>query len=1079
MRKVIAFALMMALSLGMFAGMYTVADAKQISELKPVVLNYMDLDQDWKPASGSDLESPVAFEGTIPSGNFAADTKVMGGNPNDPISAAKEADDAYLKLENNLKQKDNYVNIIVSRPASNKWDRYELKKGEENVITISMDVASPDFDRGAAKSLGSCSVASEREKNDSSITNWGGGTADVNKGKLEGVTIENNVWYNVTMEIGSAEDERQYKVFVDGKEVKNTRLAHRPGVEGGTPVPMWLGLIRTGVQDQSNSYKLYYDNVYINVGEPYTQERYHVNRDASDLGFSDFKKDNVSKDSVVSDLLLADNYEGMDAGTTITWTSSDETAVNSQTGAVTLGAVAANVTLMATITNGTLSNEKTFTLTVPAELEISGKDDPAKEALYNLCVINRYKNADSYTAESFAAFKAAMDEALAVLGTDSPAKDVLDAAVAVLTDAINGLEIPGEGTLGDMMEAELDRIDFLQYIDNSSIDKITNDLKPLPEKTAEKGYAITWKSGNPDLMNDAGKIAARPEEDTAISMIASITGDGVTHSKAFEMTLYRDTSAWDDLDYINNELNQLEFADFCSQDPNMIVSPITLPAYLYPDDNVVFSWSVSNTDVASIQDTIARFTPSKTSAVKLDLIVTATRGEKSNTKSFPIQLICAFGDNLIVEQSASVSATSGSAYAVATRDFDTYWESRPDDANPSLVFAFKQAITIGGAVLCERGDNIAGFEMQSSDDKKEWKTVYTGKTLGDKLRSPFELPETTARYFRVVLTAKDGTQGVSLYSVEFFNEPITDEQSVAMDKELLSIPGVATSDLTLPTVGKYGSTITWISSNVSVISNTGKLTPGKITEYVTLTANLRKGEAFETLSGDVKVPVSGNISFGGSGGGGKGGSSGGSAGNYNTYMPTVSGQGQQPSGGQEFAFGDLSESHWAYAYVMDLLNKGIVSKDTQFRPEDSITREEFVKLLVTSLGLKTETHGIAFADVDENAWYHKYVVTAALNGIATGMGDDAFGIGMPITRQDMAVMTERALEQYDKLAGTADISKYSDAAEIAEYAHNAAGSLTAMGLMSGSGDGRFMPAGNTTRAEAAKIISLLYQVMNS
>ena len=95
------------------------------------------------------------------------------------------------------------------------------------------------------------------------------------------------------------------------------------------------------------------------------------------------------------------------------------------------------------------------------------------------------------------------------------------------------------------------------------------------------------------------------------------------------------------------------------------------------------------------------------------------------------------------------------------------------------------------------------------------------------------------------------------------------------------------------------------------------------------------------------------------------------------------------------------------------------------------------------------------------------------------MDNGNFGIGLPITRQDMAVMAKEALDKAGKAGGSTDISKYGDRDEIADYAKDAAGSLTALGVMNGSDGGMFKPYNNATRAEAAKIISVLYGIFNS
>ena len=63
-----------------------------------------------------------------------------------------------------------------------------------------------------------------------------------------------------------------------------------------------------------------------------------------------------------------------------------------------------------------------------------------------------------------------------------------------------------------------------------------------------------------------------------------------------------------------------------------------------------------------------------------------------------------------------------------------------------------------------------------------------------------------------------------------------------------------TQNVYLPTTGKMGSNITWISSDTNVISNAGVVTRPKTEDkYVTLTAVLTKGDKLETRSFDLLV----------------------------------------------------------------------------------------------------------------------------------------------------------------------------------------------------------------------------------
>ena len=174
-------------------------------------------------------------------------------------------------------------------------------------------------------------------------------------------------------------------------------------------------------------------------------------------------------------------------------------------------------------------------------------------------------------------------------------------------------------------------------------------------------------------------------------------------------------------------------------------------------------------------------------------------------------------------------------------------------------------------------------------------------------------------------------------------------------------------------------------------------------------------------------------------------------------------------------FSDVPEGHWARAMIEALYTKGVVSGKGLgiFCPEDNITREEFVKLLVTAMNLNTVGDELTFDDVSKEDWFYNYVYTAYNSGIINGISANAFGSGQPITRQDLAVMAYNTIKVCDlEISGAAD-SSFKDAASIADYAAEAVAALKGEGILSGDDTGNFRPNDNTTRAEAVKIIYML------
>ena len=166
---------------------------------------------------------------------------------------------------------------------------------------------------------------------------------------------------------------------------------------------------------------------------------------------------------------------------------------------------------------------------------------------------------------------------------------------------------------------------------------------------------------------------------------------------------------------------------------------------------------------------------------------------------------------------------------------------------------------------------------------------------------------------------------------------------------------------------------------------------------------------------------------------------------------------------------------WAIDAFIYLYNRGIMVGDGErhVRPNENVTREEFVKLLVTSFGYDMNVPSAGFEDVYADTWYAPYVNAAYHAGVVLGVSDTEFGTGQNITRQDMCVLIYRAMEKAGKELAVGSISGYTDAGLIADYAQDAIGAMTEAGILSGTDGGRFEPLGFATRAQAARVIYLV------
>jgi len=167
-------------------------------------------------------------------------------------------------------------------------------------------------------------------------------------------------------------------------------------------------------------------------------------------------------------------------------------------------------------------------------------------------------------------------------------------------------------------------------------------------------------------------------------------------------------------------------------------------------------------------------------------------------------------------------------------------------------------------------------------------------------------------------------------------------------------------------------------------------------------------------------------------------------------------------------------SHWAKNEVAGLYEKGLVSgiSASRFAPNSSITRAEFLALIVRALGLDTVSYTNSFADVDKNAWYAKTVQTAFDNGIITG---EEFRPNDKATREEMSKMLyDACIKAGVTLNDNAEV-RFADSDAINDK--KSVASISEIGLISGYEDNTFRPAGLLTRAEATTVINRLLETI--
>ncbi len=179
------------------------------------------------------------------------------------------------------------------------------------------------------------------------------------------------------------------------------------------------------------------------------------------------------------------------------------------------------------------------------------------------------------------------------------------------------------------------------------------------------------------------------------------------------------------------------------------------------------------------------------------------------------------------------------------------------------------------------------------------------------------------------------------------------------------------------------------------------------------------------------------------------------------------------------SFADLNSVQWAKNAINIIAARGIINGrgDGNYYPNDPVKREEFVKILISAFGLRmTSQNTLPFKDVAPQDWCYEVIGIAKESGIVGGMSEEFFGKGMPISRQDMAVMLANTLNHVGSTIAKTEgaESSYTDEASIAEYAKEAVANLSENEILTGRGDGTFDPLATTSRAEVATVI---YRIM--
>lgn len=174
-------------------------------------------------------------------------------------------------------------------------------------------------------------------------------------------------------------------------------------------------------------------------------------------------------------------------------------------------------------------------------------------------------------------------------------------------------------------------------------------------------------------------------------------------------------------------------------------------------------------------------------------------------------------------------------------------------------------------------------------------------------------------------------------------------------------------------------------------------------------------------------------------------------------------------------FSDVPTSHWAASYIQTVSDRGLMQgAGGRFRPDDTITQAEVCATVARSLSLTAD--GAVMDGLAADKWYVEEVSAVWAAGLLDGLPD--FAPDSAMSRADAAqlfaaILLRQGASLPDEQTVADRLTVFSDAGQIPAERRAAVVLCMQKGLISGFADGTFQPSGSFTRAQFAKLLTMI------
>lgn len=189
---------------------------------------------------------------------------------------------------------------------------------------------------------------------------------------------------------------------------------------------------------------------------------------------------------------------------------------------------------------------------------------------------------------------------------------------------------------------------------------------------------------------------------------------------------------------------------------------------------------------------------------------------------------------------------------------------------------------------------------------------------------------------------------------------------------------------------------------------------------------------------------------------------------------TAAAYGQTANRIHTISYNDVTAGDWFTPDVIYVTLTGLMNGTGDgFSPNNNINRAQLVTVLYRMAGQPEVTGENPFTDVPDGQWYTDAVLWAAENGITDGTSETTFSPNDALTREQMATFFYRFanFEAGEPIEVTGDLSGYTDADLVADYAVDAMTWAVGEGVISGIGNNTLAPDNTASRAQMATVLT--------